>query len=244
MMAQGKMEWTEVTWSPVAGCTVISRGCTNCYAMRLAARLSPMGHEAYALTTRRSGRRSIWTGQINSAPDVLDLSGSWRTERMAFVNSMSDLFYPEVPEPFIEQVFRVMDECRQHTFQILKKRAERLAELAPRLPWPENGWMGVSIENAQYPWRADYLRRVSLEPLLGPLYGLNMGGHHWVIAGGESGPGARLMDPEWVRNIRDLCSSAGVPFFFKQWGGTNKKMAGGALDGRMWNQFPPNIDAR
>jgi protein gp37 len=250
MMAQSKIEWTEATWNPLAGCTVISPGCTNCYAMRLAARLAAMGQEKYAGTTRRSGGRSVWTGQINLAPDALGLPRSWRTGRMVFVNSMSDLFHPEAPEAFIQQVFRVMEECRQHTFQILTKRAERLAELAPRLPWPKNLWMGVSVETSEYLWRGDYLRRVpagvrflSLEPLLGPLEDLKLDGIHWVIVGGESGPGARPMNIQWVRAIRDQCVAAGVPLFFKQWGGSNKKRMGRVLDGRTWNQFPRDIDA-
>jgi protein gp37 len=244
-MATTKIEWTEATWNPVAGCTVISPGCTNCYAMRLAARLALMGQEKYAGTTRRSGRRSIWTGQINLAPDALDLPRPWRTGRMVFVNSMSDLFHPEVPEPFIAQVFSVIQDCHQHTFQVLTKRAERLAEMAPRLTWPPNLWAGVSIENAEYLWRADCLRQVpagvrflSLEPLLGPLNGLDLSGIHWVIVGGESGPGSRPINIEWVRAIRDQCISARVPLFFKQWGGTNKKKAGRNLDGRTWDEFP------
>jgi protein gp37 len=244
-MAQSKIEWTETTWNPVAGCTVISPGCTNCYAMRLAARLAAMGQEKYDGTTRRSGCRSVWTGQINLAPETLDLPGSWRKGRMIFVNSMSDLFHEAVPETFIQQVFAVMVDCPQHTFQILTKRAERLAQIARRLPWPRNVWMGVSVESADYLWRVDYLRQVparvrflSLEPLLGLLDGLNLTGIQWVIAGGESGPGARPMNIEWVRAIRDQCVSAGVTFFFKQWGGVNKKKAGRLLDGRTWDELP------
>ena len=244
-MATTKIEWTQATWNPVAGCTVISPRCTNCYAMRLAARLALMSQEKYAGTTRWSGRRSIWTGQIKLAPNALDLPRSWRTGRMVFVNSMSDLFHHEVPEPFIQQVFRVTEVCRQHTFQILTKRAERLAELAARLPWPENVWMGVSVENTDYLARADFLRQVqahvrflSLEPLLGPLNDLDLSGIHWVIAGGESGPGARPTDPAWVRDIRVQCVATGVPLFFKQWGGANKKKAGRILDGRTWDEYP------
>jgi protein gp37 len=244
-MATTKIEWSQATWNPVAGCTVISPGCRNCYAMRLAGRLALMGQEKYAATTRRSGRRSVWTGQINLSPQGLDLPRTWRTGRMVFVNSMSDLFHPEVPFPFTQRVFRVMEECPRHTFQVLTKRGERLIELAPWLRWPENVWMGVSIETSDYLWRADYLRQVpaqvrflSLEPLLAPLYCLNLQGIHWVIVGGESGPGARPVDAEWVRNIRDHCTSAAVPFFFKQIGGVNKKKAGRLLDGRTWDEMP------
>jgi protein gp37 len=207
--------------------------------------LAAMGQEKYADTTRRSGRRSIWTGEINLAPETLALPRRWRTGRMVFVNSMSDLFHADVPFPFIQQVFRVMEDCPHHTFQILTKRADRIAKVAPGLPWPKNIWQGVSIESADYLWRADRLRRVpahkrflSLEPLLGPLGGLNLSGIHWVIVGGESGPGARPMDPAWVREIRDRCSSAGIPFFFKQWGGVSKKKAGRLLDGRTWDEMP------
>lgn len=250
-MAESKIEWTEVTWNPVAGCSVISPGCTNCYAMRLAARLALMGQEKYAGTTRRSGKRSVWTGQINLVPDALELPRSWHKGRMIFVNSMSDLFHPEVPESFIVRVFSVMQDCPQHTFQILTKRGERLSEVALRLPWPENVWMGVSVENSDYLSRADHLRQVpahvrflSVEPLLGPLAGLNLAGIHWVIVGGESGPGARPVDAEWVRDIRDQCVAARVPFFFKQWGGTNKKKAGRLLDGRTWDELPPDARQR
>jgi protein gp37 len=244
-MESSKIEWTQATWNPVAGCSVISSGCKHCYAMRLAARLAAMGQEKYAGTTRKFGGRYVWTGQINLAPDALALPRSWARGRMIFVNSMSDLFHAAVPESFITQVFSVMQDCHQHTFQVLTKRPERLAEMARPLPWPQNVWMGVSIESAEYLWRADYLRRVpahvrflSIEPLLGPLEGLNLDGIHWVIVGGESGPGARPMNIQWVRAIRDQCIAAGVPFFFKQWGGTNKKKAGRVVDGLTWDDFP------
>jgi len=228
------IEWTEVTWNPVTGCTKVSSGCKHCYAERLARRLKAMGVARY-----RNGFR------VTLHPDLLQAPRYWRTPRLVFVNSMSDLFHEDVPEHFIQQVFRVMDECPQHTFQILTKRAERLSEMAARLPWPENIWMGVSVENSGVLHRVADLRSVpahvrflSCEPLLGPIPDLELGGIHWVIVGGESGPGARPMLGEWVRDIRDQCRRNGVPFFFKQWGGTRRKKAGRLLDGSVCEEYP------
>jgi protein gp37 len=244
-MATSSIEWTEATWNPVAGCTVLSPGCTNCYAMRMAARLAAMGQEKYANTTRVSGGRAKWNGRINLDPASLAAPRQWKTGRMIFVNSMSDIFHDDVPAHFLKQIFKVMQETPQHTYQVLTKRAENLERHAKMLPWPDNIWMGVSVENADYTWRIDHLRRIpaaikflSLEPLLGPLDQLNLEGIDWAIAGGESGPGARSMQPEWVRSIRDQCVRAGVAFHFKQWGGVNKKRAGRILDGRVWNEWP------
>ncbi len=234
-MASTKIEWTEATWNPVTGCSKISPGCAHCYAERLARRLKAMGQPNYAngfaLTTHEH---------------VLEAPLKWKKPQMIFVNSMSDLFHSKVPLAFIKKVFSVMRQGDYHCFQVLTKRARRAARVAPGLPWPDNVWMGVTVESADYAARIDDLRRIparvrflSMEPLLGPMPGLNLAGIDWVIVGGESGPGARPMHPDWVRDIRGQCAEAGVAFFFKQWGGTNKKKAGRLLDGRTWDQTPP-----
>jgi protein gp37 len=239
------IEWTDATWNPVAGCTIISPGCTNCYAMRMAARLEIFGQAQYVGTTRKSGGRSKWSGKVNLDSGALTIPQRWRKGRRIFVNSMSDLFHDQVPLTFIQEVFRTMAATPQHAYQVLTKRAERLVELSPRLPWPRNTWMGVSVESEDYLWRVDRLRQsgakikfLSLEPLLGPLPRLNLSGIDWAIVGGESGPGARPMDPAWVRAIRDACVDAGVPFHFKQWGGPVKSRTGRKLDGRTWDELP------
>ncbi len=210
MANNSSIEWTEATWNPVAGCTVISPGCTNCYAMRMARRLELMGQPKYAGITRVSGGRAKWNGKIKLDLDALDLPKRWAVGRTIFVNSMSDLFHNAVPLEFIQAVFATMAGAKQHTFQILTKRAERVAALSSQLYWPENVWMGVSVENRDYIGRIDELRRtgakvkfLSLEPLLGPLGRLDLADIDWAIAGGESGPAARPMDPDWVRSIRD-----------------------------------------
>lgn len=234
-MAQtSTIEWTEATWNPVTGCTKVSPGCKFCYAERMAHRLQAMGQHRYRNAFR-----------LTLQPDVLEAPLRWRSPRVIFVNSMSDLFHKDVPFDFIAKCFRVMEEASQHTFQVLTKRPERVAELADRLPWPTNIWIGTSIENADYTHRATSLRDVpgtvrflSIEPLLGPIPRLPLKGIHWAIVGGESGPGARPMDGEWVREIRDQCLRKNVPFFFKQWGGTNKKRNGRTLDGRTWDDMP------
>jgi protein gp37 len=234
-MAQATtIEWTEATWNPVTGCTKVSPGCKHCYAERMAKRLRAMGQPRYV-----NGFR------VTLQEDLVEQPLRWSAPRRIFVNSMSDIFHPDVPEPFIRRVFRTMEAAHWHEFQILTKRPERLRALAERLPWPENVWMGVSVENEDYLWRIDHLvavpaavRFLSLEPLLGPLPSLPLDGIHWVIVGGESGPGARPMDPAWVRAIRARCLDHGVPFFFKQWGGTRKARTGRELDGRTWDQFP------
>lgn len=234
-MAQlSAIEWTESTWNPVTGCTKVSPGCLHCYAELMAKRLQAMGQRNYA-----NGFA------VTLHPHVLDLPLSWRKPRMVFVNSMSDLFHEAVPDGFIADVFAVMAEASQHTFQVLTKRSERLAEMAADLPWPPNVWMGATIETDVYVHRADHLRQtpavvkfVSAEPLLGPLPSLRLPGLDWVIAGGESGPGARPMEPDWARELRDWCVTEDVAFFFKQWGGANKKRAGRILDGRTWDEMP------
>jgi len=245
MGTNSKIEWTEATWNPVAGCAILSPGCTNCYAMRMAERLEAMNQPKYAGLTRRSGGRAKWNGMVRIDEASLSVPESWKHGRMIFVNSMSDLFHEDVPLSFIRRVFAVMRRCSQHTFQVLTKRSERLAELAPKLDWSPNVWMGVSVENASYVRRIDDLRRtnaavrfLSLEPLLGDVGTLDLRGISWAIAGGESGPGARHMDPQWVRSIRDQCIAGGVAFHFKQWGGVNKKRTGRVLDGRTWDELP------
>lgn len=246
-MAESKIEWTESTWNPVAGCSIISPGCTNCYAMRMAERLELMGQPKYRGLTRRSGGRAKWNGKIRLDESSLALPHEWRRGRMVFVNSMSDLFHDDVPFEFIERVFRVMRECHHHVFQVLTKRSTRLLQVSKHLDWPPNVWMGVSVESSEYTYRIKDLRGtdaaikfLSLEPLIGDVGILDLTGIHWAIAGGESGPGARPMDPGWVRSIRDQCLAAGVAFHFKQWGGVNKKRTGRILDGRTWDEFPAN----
>ncbi|MFM7345852.1 MAG: DUF5131 family protein [Tagaea sp.] len=245
MADSSRIEWTEATWNPVAGCNVLSPGCTNCYAMRMAARLDAMGQEKYRGTTRRSGGRAKWTGKIVLDRAALEIPKRWKRGRLIFVNSMSDLFHKSVPAEFVRDVFATMRATPQHTYQVLTKRPERVLELDAKLDWPANVWMGTSVESADYLDRIDRLRKtgaktkfLSLEPLLGPLDDLDLRGIHWVIAGGESGPGARPMEKDWVRSIRDQCRDAGVAFHFKQWGGINKKRTGRKLDGRTWDELP------
>ena len=234
MAHNSKIEWTQSTWNPVTGCTKISLGCRHCYAERMALRLKAMGQSNYA-----GGFR------LAVHPDVLEKPLGWKKPRTVFVNSMSDLFHKEVPGDFIGKVFDIMCRTEQHRFQILTKRSQRLLRSSYKLPWPANVWMGVTVENADYVFRIDHLRRtsaavkfLSLEPLLGPLVDLDLEGIDWVIVGGESGPGARGMRREWVLDIRDQCVAANVPFFFKQWGGPNKKRAGRLLENQTWSQMP------
>jgi protein gp37 len=234
MGAKSTIEWTESTWNPVTGCTKISPGCDHCYAERLALRLQAMGQPNYA-----DGFR------LTVQEHMLELPLRWKLPQVIFVNSMSDLFHKDVPAEYIERVFDVMRRASQHRFQVLTKRSQRLARLSSKLSWQPNIWMGVSVESQEYTFRIDHLREtearikfLSLEPLLGPLTKLNLEGIDWVIVGGESGPGARVMRREWVLDIRDQCKDAGVPFFFKQWGGTNKKKAGRILDNRTWDEMP------
>ena len=233
-MSTTKIEWTEATWNPVTGCSKISPGCLHCYAERMAKRLQAMGQPNY-----RDGFA------VRTHPHMLRLPVSWSKPRMIFVNSMGDLFHEEVPFDFIKQVFDVMEATPQHTYQLLTKRADRLAEVAPLLYWPRNVWMGVTVEDNERLARVLRLREVpsavrflSIEPLLGPLPDLELTGVDWVIVGGESGPGARPLSANWVLSIRDTCVQAGVPFFFKQWGGVRKKAAGRKLESRVWNQMP------
>ena len=234
MASNSAIEWTDATWNPVTGCTKISPGCKHCYAERLSARLKEMGNPRY-----RNGF------SLTLHPDQITLPLRWTQPRMIFVNSMSDLFHEAVPDSFIRQVFDVMVSADRHIFQILTKRAERLAKLSSRLPWPQNIWQGVSVENGRYTSRVSYLQKVpatvrfiSVEPLLGSILHLPLDGIHWVIVGGESGNNRRPIKPEWVRNIRDQCFEQKIPFFFKQWGGRFAKDGGRQLDGQEWSQMP------
>jgi protein gp37 len=229
------IEWTEATWNPITGCSKISPGCAQCYAERFAERFRGTPDHPY----EQGFDLKLW-------PARLALPLSWRRPRLIFVNSMSDLFHPDVPQKFIESVFEVMERADWHTFQVLTKRHERLEQLAPHLPWPKNVWIGVSIENRRWVRRADALRAIpdaairfiSAEPLLGRLDGLLLDGIDWVIGGGESGPRNRPVDADWLRDLRDQCVDAGVPFFFKQWGGTRPKSGGRVLDDREWSEMP------
>ncbi|WP_173046301.1 DUF5131 family protein [Bosea sp. ANAM02] len=245
MAIGSSIEWTEATWNPVGGCSILSPGCTNCYAMRMAKRLEAMGQEKYAGTTRVSGGRPKWTGKIILDEKSVGLPKLWKKGRLVFVNSMSDLFHDDVPLEFIVKIFDTMRETPQHTYQILTKRAERLQEVARFLHWPQNVWMGVSVENQDYWWRVKHLvetpakvKFLSLEPLIGGLVDPDFTGIDWVIAGGESGPGARPVDAGWIRAIRDACIEQEVAFHFKQWGGSNKKATGRVLDHRTWDEMP------
>ena len=234
MASASTIEWTDVTWNPVTGCDKVSDGCRNCYAEPLAARLKAMGSKRYAAGF-----------DVTLHPDLLSLPYRWRKPRKVFVNSMSDIFHPEVPDDFIAAAFRTMADNPRHTFQILTKRPDRTEELADRLPWPDNVWLGVSVERARYTFRIDLLRNIpcdrrfiSAEPLLEALPDLDLTGISWLIAGGESGHRPRPVSADWIRDLRDQCRRQEIPFFFKQWGGTRKKIAGHLLDGREYREFP------
>ncbi len=233
-MAKSSIEWTETTWNPLTGCQKISPGCKHCYAERMSHRLRAMGQPNYG-----NGF------ELTLHPRVLSAPLSWKRPQIVFVNSMSDLFQEEVPVSYIQEVFSIMRAASWHQFQVLTKRAERLEQLSDEIDWPDNVWMGVSVENQRYTSRIRCLSRtgahikfLSLEPLLGPLWNLNLAGIDWVIVGGESGPGARPIQEEWVLNIRNRCRTSQVPFFFKQWGGVRKKRTGRILEGRTWDGMP------
>jgi protein gp37 len=233
-MAQSSIEWTESTWNPITGCTKISPGCKHCYAERMAFRLQAMGQENYA-----NGF------ELTLQEHMLERPLQWQKPQLIFVNSMSDLFHKDVPLEYIQRIFDVMRRAHWHTFQVLTKRSQLLFDYHEQIEWPDNVWMGVSVETQKYTYRIDHLRQtgaktkfLSLEPLIGPLPDLNLENIDWAIVGGESGPGARPIQPEWVLEIRDQCVAAGVPFFFKQWGGINKKKNGRLLQGRTWDQLP------
>jgi len=237
MAEHSGIEWTESTWNPLTGCTKVSPGCKHCYAERMARRLQAMGQPNYV-----NGFKLAMHKQVLSKPL------EWKTPQVIFVNSMSDLFHEKVPVEFIRKTFAVMRQANWHQFQILTKRSARLLELSPQIKWTDNIWMGVSVENQDYTFRIDDLRQtgarvkfLSLEPLLGSLARLDLRGINWVIVGGESGPGSRPAQEEWIKDIRDQCLSAKVPFFFKQWGGVHKKKAGRLLEGRTWDEMPAGL---
>jgi len=253
-MVNTKIEWTESVWNPVIGCSKVSLGCHHCYAERMAKRLVAMAKAAhdrgdepgkaanYSKVLTTQGR---WNGRIFLDQDTLREPYAWRQPRMVFVNSMSDLFHEKVPLEFIQGIFDVMNACNMHTFQVLTKRPERAADISAKLNWTPNIWMGVSLENEDVLGRLKHLRSIgsykrflSCEPLLGPLPNLDLSGIHWVIVGGESGPGARSMETDWVRVIQLCCQENDIPFFFKQWGGVNKKKTGRLLDGRIYDEIP------
>jgi protein gp37 len=234
MSEHSRIEWTSASWNAVTGCDQVSPGCAHCYAKTFAERFRGVPGHPY----EQGFDLRLW-------PKRLELPLRWRKPKLVFVNSMSDLFHERVPDEYVAAVFDVMERAEQHVFQVLMKRHERLAEIAPKLPWPENVWMGVSIENRRFVHRADYLRHVpaavrfvSAEPLLGSLEGLDLTDIHWLIAGGESGPRHRRVDADWVRELRDHCTAEGVAFFLKQWGGRTPKSGGRELDGRTWDEMP------
>lgn len=234
MANKSSIEWTDSTWNPITGCSKISPGCKNCYAERMAKRLQNMGVGRYKNAF-----------ELTLHPDVLELPLLWKTPKVIFVNSMSDLFHEEIPFSFIQRVFYIMKTAHWHTFQVLTKRSERLKMLAPMIEWPDNVWMGVSIESQKYVYRIDNLRNVpsavrflSIEPLISKIDNMNLKNIDWVIVGGESGPKARKLEEEWVLLIKDICEKHKVPFFFKQWGGTRKSENGRLLLGRTWDSMP------
>jgi protein gp37 len=244
-MADTAIEWTDATWNPVAGCTVVSPGCTNCYAMRMAARLDAMAMPKYRALTRKSGRRAVWTGKIRLDHKALAMPERWHKPRRIFVNSMSDLFHDGVPATFIAKVWSVMEKAPWHTYQILTKRPGRMADVTTSLPVLPNVWLGTSVENADYLDRLDALRGVraavrfvSFEPLLGSVAAADLADIHWAIVGGESGPRARPMAEEWVDEIEALCRDAGAAFFFKQWGGVRKKTTGRLYREQTFDEMP------
>jgi protein gp37 len=242
-----EIEWTDATWNPVSGCLVISPGCTNCYAMRMAARLQAMKLPAYEGVTRKSGKRAVWTGRLHLNETALSIPLSWRSPRKVFVNSMSDLFQDGVPDEFIRRIWNVMRQASHHSFQLLTKRPENMRRVVieNELPTLGNVWLGTSVESAKYAGRIAVLqeipaavRFVSFEPLIDAVGRVDLAGVHWAIVGGESGPNARAMKPAWVEALRRQCAEQKVAFFFKQWGGVNKKAAGRVYRGRTWDAYP------
>jgi protein gp37 len=247
MAGSSDIEWTEATWNPIAGCALVSPGCTNCYAMRMAARLQAMGMAKYAGTTRKSGRRHVWTGRINIDSASITAPLNWRKSKRIFVNSMSDLFQDGVQEEFVRRIWDIMEQAHWHSFQLITKRPQRMLEMVSDQNFPllPNLWLGVSVENDAHLDRIGILRRVparvrfiSFEPLLGPIVAPDLTDIHWAIVGGESGPRARPMQAWWVEALRDACERQHVAFFFKQWGGKRKKQAGRLLNGKICEGYP------
>ena len=252
MSGPSDIEWTEATWNPVSGCKAVSPGCTNCYAQRMASRLQAMKIEKYSGTTRKSGRKAVWTGKVNVDMKSLDAPLKWKKPRRIFVNSMSDLFQIGVEEEFILRVWEVMEAAKQHTFQILTKRPDRMASILskPEFKTLSNVWLGTSVESQEYLERIDFLREtpsvirfISFEPLLGPILDPDLHAIHWAIVGGESGPGARPMEEWWAEELKDACSEQEVAFFFKQWGGVRKHNTGRKLKGKVWDEYPVSLSA-
>lgn len=251
MSSNSQIEWTDVTWNPVAGCSLASSGCTNCYAMRMAARLQAMGHAKYAGTTRKSGNRHVWTGKVNVDENSLTAPLEWRKPKRIFVNSMADLFHEAVPDHFIQRVWEVMRECPQHHFQVLTKRPERMASLfgAGKLVSSLNVWLGTSVEDSTVIDRVGHLSNiegstlfVSFEPLIGRVDNADLRKIHWAIVGGESGPRSRPIAEEWVERLFEICRRDDVAFFFKQWGGRNKKATGRELHGKTYDEYPLELE--
>jgi protein gp37 len=241
------IEWTDATWNPISGCTIMSPGCTNCYAMRMAARLQAMGHASYAGVTKKVKKKAVWTGRRHFNEGALEAPLRWRLPRKVFVNSMSDLFQDGVPDDFIRRVWEVMEKTPHHTFQILTKRPENMLRVLVELKLPvlPHVWLGTSVESAKYKGRISFLRKVpaavrfiSFEPLIRAIGEVDLSNIHWAIVGGESGPGSRPMEKAWVEEIQTQCKKAKVAFFFKQWGGKNKKATGRKLRGRTWDEYP------
>lgn len=244
-MADSKIEWTDATWNPVAGCSIMSAGCTNCYAMRMAARLEAMGSSKYRGLTKRTKRQAVWTDKIRLDEKALAIPHSWSKPRFVFVNSMSDLFHDGVPASFVAKVWRAMEETPRHTYQILTKRPDRMREITRDLKWLPNVWLGTSVEGPKVMHRIGELRHVaaavrfiSFEPLIGSVAGVDLTGIQWAIVGGESGPRARPMKVEWVEEIEQACRDTDAAFFFKQWGGKNKKAAGRTFKDRTFDEMP------
>jgi protein gp37 len=247
MAGLSEIEWTDATWNPIVGCAMVSPGCTNCYAMRMAARLQAMGAQSYQGVTRKSGGRFVWTGKLRVNEKAIEAPLSWKRPKKVFVNSMSDLFQQGVAEKDVERVWRVMARAPQHRFQILTKRPDRMRDfLRKRSPdILPHVWVGASVESGEYLSRIDDLRLapaavrfVSFEPLIGRVGTVNLQDIHWAIVGGESGPKARPIDEAWVDDLHNECRRQNVAFFFKQWGGTNKKATGRRYRGRTWDEYP------
>lgn len=247
MAGLSDIEWTDATWNPVSGCRVLSAGCTNCYAMRMAARLQAMDHPSYGGTTRKSGNRYVWTGKTHLLEDTLNIPLTWKKPRLVFVNSMSDLFQNNIPFEYVERVWQVMEKAKLHTFQVLTKQPERMAEFLKQRKKHalKNVWLGTSVEDERVAYRITELKRcraavrfISFEPLIGSVGKINLSNIHWAIVGGESGPKSRPLDIIWVDQIFDQCGQYDVHFFFKQWGGVNKKRTGRTFKGRIWDEMP------
>lgn len=250
MAGLSDIEWTDATWNPVTGCRILSAGCSNCYAMRMAARLQAMGHPSYLETTRKSGNRYVWTGKTHLLEHTLNIPLKWKKPRLVFVNSMSDLFQDSIPFEYVEQVWRIMEKAQTHTFQILTKQPERMALFLDQRNKPalKNVWLGTSVENQRVVHRIKDLKRcnaavrfISFEPLIDSIGAVNLSDIHWAIVGGESGPRSRPLNTKWVDEIFTQCETYNVHFFFKQWGGINKKRNGRIFKGRTWDEMPKTL---